>query len=125
MADWPAVARRGSGVPATARREDDLPPAPARVPARLAAVFLPAPVPREGRIAFWDPDDRPLPEGTSAEPADLTVVRPHGTSVRRKQAPALSLPLDTALPLLVRARRDPAAHPATAAWGAAALHALR
>ncbi|MFF9327524.1 SNF2-related protein [Streptomyces sp. NPDC014776] len=125
MADWPAVARRGSGVPATARREDDLPPAPARVPARLAAVFLPAPVPREGRIAFWDPDDRPLPEGTSAEPADLTVVRPHGTSVRRKQTPALSLPLDTALPLLVRARRDPAAHPATAAWGAAALHALR
>ncbi|MBO4260546.1 DEAD/DEAH box helicase, partial [Streptomyces griseorubiginosus] len=28
-------------------------------------------------------------------------------------------------PLLVRARRDPAAHPATACWGAAALHALR
>ncbi len=39
--------------------------------------------------------------------------------------PALTLPLAEALPLLVRARRDPAAHPATACWGAAALHALR
>ncbi|CAM5374476.1 hypothetical protein SGLAM104S_06448 [Streptomyces glaucescens] len=35
------------------------------------------------------------------------------------------MPLDRALPLLVRARHDPAAHPATACWGAAALHALR
>ncbi|MGX1541676.1 SNF2-related protein [Streptomyces adustus] len=97
------------------------------VPLRLAAVFLPAPLPRDGRIAFWDPADAPLP-GDTAEPAErteLTVVRRHGASVRRRQAPALSLPLDRALPLLVRARRDPAAHPATACWGAAALHALR
>ncbi|MCQ9182130.1 DEAD/DEAH box helicase [Streptomyces sp. IBSBF 2953] len=92
---------------------------------RLAAVFLPAPLPREGRVAFWDPADAPLPVTTDAERTELTVVRRHGSSIRRRQAPALSLPLDKALPLLVRARRDPAAHPATACWGAAALHALR
>ncbi len=90
-------------------------------PVRLAAVFLPASLPREGRIAFWDPEGGPLP----AEDIELTVVRRHGATVRRRTTPALSLPLAEALPLLVRARRDPAAHPATACWGAAALHALR
>ncbi|MFR9794396.1 SNF2-related protein [Streptomyces sp. MS06] len=96
-----------------------------RVPVRLAAVFLPAPLPRAGRVAFWDPDGAPLPEPDPVEPARLTVVRRHGSTVRRRDTPALTLPLDEALPLLVRARRDPAAHPATACWGAAALHALR
>ncbi|MEV0170060.1 DEAD/DEAH box helicase [Streptomyces sp. NPDC050803] len=91
------------------------------VSVRLAAVFLPAPLPREGRIAFWDPEDGPLP----AEHTDLTLVRRHGSGVRRRTTPAVTLPLGEALPLLVRARRDPAAHPATACWGAAALHALR
>ncbi|MGW1955856.1 SNF2-related protein [Streptomyces sp. NPDC001920] len=91
------------------------------VPVRLAAVFLPAPLPREGRMAFWDPDGGPLP----AEDTELTVVRRHGAGVRRRTTPALSLPLGEALPLLVRARHDPAAHPATACWGAATLHALR
>ncbi|MFI7412060.1 DEAD/DEAH box helicase [Streptomyces sp. NPDC049627] len=91
------------------------------VPARLAAVFLPASLPREGRMAFWDPEGGPLPDGDT----ELTVVRRHGAGVRRRTTPALSLPLGEALPLLVRARRDPAAHPATACWGAAALHALR
>ncbi|AZS84089.1 DEAD/DEAH box helicase [Streptomyces griseoviridis] len=92
-----------------------------RVPTRLAAVFLPAPLPRDGRIAFWDPEDGPLP----AEDTQLTVVRPHGAGVRRRTVPALTLPVAEALPLLARARRDPAAHPATACWGAATLHALR
>ncbi|MFI5820787.1 SNF2-related protein [Streptomyces rishiriensis] len=101
------------------------PAEPGSVCVRLAAVFLPAPLPREGRVAFWDPADAPLPVAADAERTELTVVRRHGSSIRRKQAPALSLPLDKALPLLVRARRDPAAHPATACWGAAALHALR
>ncbi|MCF3132968.1 DEAD/DEAH box helicase [Streptomyces olivochromogenes] len=120
------------------------------VPVRLAALYLPAPLPRDGRIAFWDPDGGPLPSlpdadadadaaaGAEADaeaagpdgPAvvrreELTVVRRHGPGVRRAKVPALSLPLGAALPLLVRARRDPAAHPATACWGAAALHALR
>ncbi|WP_223180856.1 DEAD/DEAH box helicase [Streptomyces griseicoloratus] len=116
------------------------------VPVRLAAVFLPASLPRAGRIAFWDPEGGPVavpdpdggtrpaghphvdaPEG-EAPPAgttELTVVRRHGSGVRRRTTPALSLPLDQALPLLVGARHDPAAHPATACWGAAALHALR
>ncbi|MGW2833313.1 SNF2-related protein [Streptomyces sp. NPDC001286] len=94
----------------------------APIPVRLAAVFLPAPLPRNGRIAFWAPDGDPLP----AEDTELTVVRPHGASgVRRRSAPALTLAVGEALPHLVRARRDPAAHPATACWGAAALHALR
>ncbi|MGW2487896.1 SNF2-related protein [Streptomyces sp. NPDC001606] len=105
------------------------------VPVRLASVYLPAPLPREGRIAFWDPAGDPLPEGGTEDagpgPAtvvrheELTVVRRQGATVRRRQVPALTLPLPDALPLLVGARRDPAAHPATACWGAATLHALR
>ncbi|GAA2573994.1 SNF2-related protein [Streptomyces sp. LARHCF252] len=103
---------------------------PTVVPVRLPAVFLPAPLPRDGRIAFWDPEGEPLPTGDAedaeeAAATELTVVRRHGAGVRRRTTPALSLPLDAALPLLVRARHDPAAHPATACWGAAALHALR
>ena len=100
----------------------------ADVSVRLAAVFLPAPLPREGRIAFWDPEgDTGLPDEGDGPGGhtELTVVRRHGAGVRRRTTPALTLPVDAALPLLVRARRDPAAHPATACWGAAALHALR
>ncbi|MFD8348943.1 DEAD/DEAH box helicase [Streptomyces coelicoflavus] len=131
----------------------------ASVPVALAAVFLPAPLPREGRIAFWDPDGGPVDAALSGDgstggptgavggaetageaggaaagsgsdgrpvgPTELTVVRPHGAGARRRTTPAVSLPLAEALPLLVRARHDPAAHPATACWGAAALHALR
>ncbi|MFF6947674.1 SNF2-related protein [Streptomyces iakyrus] len=102
--------------------------APVAVPVRLPAVFLPAPLPREGRIAFWDPEGEPLPAGDAEHTAatELTVVRRHGAAgLRRRATPALTLPLDAALPLLVRARHDPGAHPATACWGAAALHALR
>ncbi|CAM5577637.1 SNF2-related protein [Streptomyces sp. NPDC091290] len=110
-----SIAGRISSAPAATASTDE------HVPARLAAVFLPAPLPREGRIAFWDPDGDPLP----AQDGELTVVRPHGSTVRRRTTAALTLPLTDALPLLVRARHDPAAHPATACWGAAALHALR
>ncbi|UXY38563.1 DEAD/DEAH box helicase [Streptomyces albidocamelliae] len=112
-----AVAERGAGSA----------PDGNQVPVRLASVYLPAPLPREGRVAFWDPDGGALPADgdTGGDPAELTVVRRHGGGVRRRQVPALTLPLAEALPLLVRARRDPAAHPATACWGAAALHALR
>ncbi|MFC9079781.1 SNF2-related protein [Streptomyces sp. NPDC057062] len=92
------------------------------VPVRLAAVFVPAPVPRRGRVVFWDPEGDSPPAGPTEE---LTVVRRHGSAVRRATVPAVSVPVAEALPLLTRARRDPAAHPATACWGAAALHALR
>ncbi|GAA3370094.1 DEAD/DEAH box helicase [Streptomyces sannanensis] len=88
---------------------------------RCAAVFLPAPVPREGRIAFWRPDGRGLLAGAATE---LTVVRRHGGGVRRRAVPAVELPLDEAVPLLARARHDPGAHPAAAGWGAAVLHAV-
>jgi len=96
--------------------------AEAAVPVGLAAVFLPAPLPRESRVAFWDPEGGSPPPGATEE---LTVVRRHGSGVRRGGVPALLLPIADALPLLARARRDPAAHPATACWGAATLHALR
>ncbi|MEU2433400.1 DEAD/DEAH box helicase [Streptomyces sp. NPDC007861] len=94
-----------------------------------AAVFVPAALPREGRVAFWSPDGGvpgapPGEPGPAAETAELTVVRPHGTGVRSRPVPAVMLPVAEALPLLVRARHDAAAHPATACWGAAALHAL-
>ncbi|MEV1024733.1 DEAD/DEAH box helicase [Streptomyces sp. NPDC050264] len=85
-----------------------------------AAVFLPAALPREGKVAFWSPDGAGLP----ATDAEITVVRPHGPGVRGRKVPALVLPVVDALPLLVRARRTRNAHPAAAAWGAAAAHAL-
>ncbi|MFF3351967.1 DEAD/DEAH box helicase [Streptomyces sp. NPDC002917] len=99
---------------------------------RCAAVFVPAPLPREGRVAFWDPDGGPLPtiggahERTAAETAEITVVRRDGEQddVRRRTVPAVLLPVADAVPLLARARHQQSAHPAARCWGAAALHAL-
>ncbi|MET7714954.1 DEAD/DEAH box helicase [Streptomyces sp. NPDC005407] len=93
-----------------------------------AAVFIPAPLPREGRVAFWDPDGDRLRGATG----ELTVVgrddtgtgTDRGTGVRSRTVPALLLPVAEAVPLLTRARHHPAAHPASACWGAAALHAV-
>ncbi len=92
----------------------------------VAAVFLPAALPREGRVAFWAPDGGALPDRaeSGAERVELTVARRHGSGARERVVPALTLPVDAALPHLVAARHHPAAHPATAGWGAAALHAL-
>ncbi|MFJ6234545.1 SNF2-related protein [Streptomyces griseus] len=118
---------------------------------RCAAVFLPGPVPRDGRVAFWDPlaDPGPWPadgapdrsgtpfahaepDGTDPVPcttARLTVVRPDPAdgpgSARAVTTPAALLSVADALPLLVRARRHGSAHPAARCWGAAALHALQ
>ncbi|OEU88398.1 helicase [Streptomyces abyssalis] len=99
--------------------------------ARCAAVFLPGePGPsRTGRVAFWRPDGGALPEPgdagvPGAERLTLTVARRHGKGARARTAEALSTGVAEALPLLVRARQDPGAHPAAACWGAAALHAL-
>ncbi|MFD4375351.1 DEAD/DEAH box helicase [Streptomyces sp. NPDC058486] len=92
-----------------------------------AAVFLPAALPRDGRIALWAPDGAALPEPdglAGAQATRITVVRRHGTGARGREVPAVTLPVATALPLLVAARHSPAAHPAAACWGAAALHAL-
>ncbi|WUL07900.1 DEAD/DEAH box helicase [Streptomyces sp. NBC_00354] len=90
---------------------------------RHPAVFLPAPVPREARIAFWSPDGDALPD-SAGTPAPLTVVRPHGQGIRTRTVPSLSLSVTDALPLLARAPRSAVTHPATRAWGTAALHAL-
>ncbi|GGS95316.1 MULTISPECIES: DEAD/DEAH box helicase [Streptomyces] len=91
------------------------------------AVFLPDPVPRRGRLAFWSPEGAPLPDAAGipdAEAALIDVVRPHGRGVRTRVVPAVVLPVAGALPLLVRAARSPAAHPATRAWATAATQAL-
>ncbi|MFJ6795876.1 SNF2-related protein [Streptomyces sp. NPDC091268] len=109
---------------ATAAVTSAVAPAGAELLLRHAAVFLPAAVPREGRVAFWAPDGDPLPDlGTGAP---LTVVRPHGDGggVRSRTVPAAVLSLTAALPLLARAPRSAAAHPATRAWGTAAVQAL-
>lgn len=102
---------------------------------RCAAVFLPGVLPRDGRIAFWDPDGSAglgVP-GTvfpaEGEPArsvtEFTVVVRHGADgVRSRTVSCVSLPLEEAVPLLARARHRAVAHPATRAWGAAAVHAL-
>ncbi|MFJ8000679.1 DEAD/DEAH box helicase [Streptomyces sp. NPDC096310] len=110
---------------------------------RHAAVFLPAGLPREGRVAFWAPEGE-LPEAPGDE---LTVVRRDGggdedrdaagdgagvtggedggVAVRAVTVPVVLMSVADAVPLLVRARRDRTAHPASACWGAAALHALQ
>ncbi|MZD08391.1 hypothetical protein GTW43_25405, partial [Streptomyces sp. SID5785] len=76
-----------------------MPRTPAVAP-DVAALFLPAPLPREGRIALWAPDGS-APPGAGEE---ITVVRPHGTGVRSRTVPALVLPVTAALPLLLAAR---------------------
>lgn len=91
---------------------------------RLPAVFLPAPLPRDGRLAFWDPAGGELPEAASARHEELTVVRRHGRGVRSASVPALTLPVEDALPVLLAAAHRPGAHPATVCWGAAAGLAL-
>ncbi|MEV8291021.1 DEAD/DEAH box helicase [Streptomyces niveus] len=104
--------------------------------ARCAVVFLPAGLPRDGRVAFWAPEGAP-PDGGDFDTSDLTVVAPAdgggtdrpgsedpGAGVRTRLVSAVLLPVTDALPLLVRARSDASAHPSAGCWGAAALHAL-
>lgn len=98
------------------------PPVPPSPLLRRAAVFLPAAVPREGRMAFWCPEGDPLPE--TGTPGPLQVVRPHGAGVRTRTVPAVTLSVAEALPVLVGAPHSPTAHPATRAWGTAARLAL-
>ncbi|MGW3656287.1 SNF2-related protein [Streptomyces sp. NPDC005151] len=91
------------------------------------AVFLPADPPRSGRVAFWSPGGEPPDLGV--EPGELTVVRPHGSSVRRARVVAALLPVEQALPLLTRCRAlrtdgSGRASASTAFWGAAAMLGL-
>ncbi|MFD6880207.1 MULTISPECIES: DEAD/DEAH box helicase [unclassified Streptomyces] len=89
---------------------------------RCAPVFLPAEVPREGRVVFWSPAGEPLPEAGS--PSPVQVVRPHGDGVRTHTVPALSLSVTEAVAVLVHAPRSASASPAARAWGTAAAQAL-
>ena len=89
--------------------------------AACAAVFLPGDPPRTGRVGFWSPNGSPVPGSTE----QLTVVRAHGSSVRRQPVLAALVPLPVALPVLIEARRMPGADPAAAFWGAAGVLALQ
>ncbi|MFI1653493.1 DEAD/DEAH box helicase [Streptomyces sp. NPDC020472] len=133
--------------PDDSAREPAQDPSPFPSPelSRHSAVFLPADPPRAGRIAFWSPDDEPLPEahtapdphsghsGHSDETAhpddpghmgdtEITVV--DGDSLQAVTVAARTLSVRDALPFLARARFSDAASPATAFWGAASLFAL-
>ncbi|MFJ3929646.1 DEAD/DEAH box helicase [Streptomyces sp. NPDC090029] len=85
-----------------------------------APVLLPGALPREGRFAFWSPGADEVPGAEDR----ITVVRAHGSGIRRRTVPARLIPVGEALPLLVRAAAEPRSHPAAACWGAAARHAL-
>ncbi|MFI6277930.1 SNF2-related protein [Streptomyces sp. NPDC050988] len=85
-----------------------------------AALFVPSDPPRAGQIAFWRPDGVPVPAAAD----QLTVVRPHGVSVRRRSVQARLVPVKDALAVLTEARRTAGADPAAVFWGAATVLAL-
>ncbi|WP_331732997.1 DEAD/DEAH box helicase (plasmid) [Streptomyces sp. NBC_00015] len=85
-----------------------------------AAVFVPSDPPRAGHVAFWRPDGLPV----LAAADRLTVVRPHGVSVRGRAVEARLVPVKDALGFLTQARRTDGADPASAFWGAATVLAL-
>ncbi|MDX2967796.1 DEAD/DEAH box helicase [Kribbella solani] len=84
--------------------------------AGYAAVFRPSDPPREGRVAFWDPDGGPLPTGLG----DHVELATEQTVVQ-----AVELPVGEAVGVLGRMRRAAGAHPSAAFWGGAALVALQ
>ncbi|MEU1227946.1 DEAD/DEAH box helicase [Streptomyces sp. NPDC005828] len=116
--------------PDDSAREPAQDPSPSDELSRHSAVFLPADPPRAGRIAFWSPDDEPLPDvrdaddGHDSHPGDTAVTVVDGDSLQLVTVAARSLSVRDALPFLARARFSDAASPATAFWGAASLFAL-
>ncbi|MEU3851037.1 SNF2-related protein [Streptomyces sp. NPDC029554] len=102
-------------------------PAPSSDPfelTRCSAVFLPGDPARTGTFAFWHTDGTSPPAVASASVADLTVAVPGPDGAEAEGVPAVLLPVDTALPLLTRARVTGEGHRATVFWGAAAFQAL-
>jgi hypothetical protein len=88
------------------------------------SVFLPGDPARTGSVAFWRPDGS-VPQGVdSASVTDPTVALPQDGEVEAVGAPAVLVPVRTALPVLGRARAGGQGHRSTVFWGAAALHAL-
>ncbi|WP_371582174.1 DEAD/DEAH box helicase [Streptomyces sp. NBC_01314] len=92
---------------------------------RCRAVFVAADPGRTGHVVFWRPDGSEPPLVAPGSPGELTVVLPGGEGVDQVTAPAVSLPVLAALPVLTRARATKAADRSTAFWGAAAVLALQ
>ncbi|MFF3607746.1 DEAD/DEAH box helicase [Streptomyces sp. NPDC002463] len=113
--------------PDDSAREPAQDPSPSDELSRHSAVFLPADPPRAGRIAFWSPDDEPLPDVRDADDGhlgDTAITVVDGDSLQLVTVAARSLSVRDALPFLARARFSNAASPAAAFWGAASLFAL-
>ncbi|WP_079179682.1 DEAD/DEAH box helicase [Streptomyces atratus] len=90
-----------------------------------AAVFLPGEPARLGRLLLWNPAGAAIgysmvPAGVETQSVEL--VLPHGRSVRRRRVKGYALPVAVAVAALAGTRP---AHPAAAAWQAAARFALR
>lgn len=85
-----------------------------------AVTFLPAVLPRRGRLAWWSPDGGAPPRDTGAT-TTLTVARARGTTVRRVPAEAAVLGVEEGLAALLA---DPAPGASAACWQAAARLAL-
>ncbi|MEU1347124.1 DEAD/DEAH box helicase [Streptomyces sp. NPDC005795] len=70
---------------------------------RCAAVFLPAELPRDGRIAFWDPEGRPLPEpedlwpGAGAQAGPAGPAEADGSGVRASEITVVQASWTTAV----------------------------
>jgi superfamily II DNA or RNA helicase len=92
--------------------------------ARLVAVFRPADPPRLGTVAFWSPDEEPLPLGVG-EHVDLHVVAPVDGGVEARVVRAVELPVSEAVAVLGRGRKTAGAHPSVGFWGAVSLVALQ
>ncbi|MFD7648076.1 SNF2 helicase-associated domain-containing protein, partial [Streptomyces albidoflavus] len=82
--------------------------------------FLPAVLPRRGRLAWWSPDGGAPPRDTGAT-TTLTVARARGTTVRRVPVEAAVLGVEEGLAALLA---DPAPGASAACWQAAARLAL-
>ncbi len=83
-----------------------------------AALFAPATPPRHSRVAFAHPPD----DMSEAATVPLVVATEHG--VRLEDVAVAWLPMEQALPVLLRARNETDAHRAVAFWGAVAAAAL-
>ncbi|MGG7613689.1 ATP-dependent helicase, partial [Streptomyces sp. ZG43] len=87
---------------------------------QAAVTFLPAVLPRRGRLAWWSPDDGAPPRDTGAT-TTLTVARARGTTVRRVPVEAAVLGVEEGLATLLA---DPVPSPSASCWQAAARLAL-
>jgi hypothetical protein len=88
------------------------------------AVFRPADPPRTGTVAFWSPDESPLPLGVG-EHVDLRVVAPVDGGIEQRVVRAVELPVGEAVSVLGRARKTTGAHASVSFWGAVSLVALQ